>query len=76
MPSYERAGIAILPAVHANINQNYLQFKDSLYKPPTGLAMGHRYQDSLQKILLKYYENLIKSMPLKIKTSSAMFATF
>ena len=38
MPSYEWAGIAILRALHAIINQNYLQFKDKVMKhySPTG----------------------------------------
>jgi hypothetical protein len=52
----------ILQALHTIINHNYLQFKDSFYKPPTSVTMGSPISALSAEIFVQYYETLnIKS---------------
>lgn len=48
----------ILQALHTILNQNYFQFKDSFYKPPTSVTMGSPISAHIAKIFVQYYETL------------------
>jgi len=47
-----------LHALHTILNQNYFQFKDSFYKPPTSVTMGSPISAVIAEIFALYYETL------------------